>query len=75
MFRHRPVFPIRVMAWSAEYAAFRYFRRIGADIKKKDRIILFHVTPGRFRSMDFDRNWEVLKRRGYDIQESLFINL
>lgn len=63
------------MAWSAEYAAFRYFRKIGAEIRKKERTILFHRAPEKYRRRDFDRNLEVLRRIGYDPQESLFINL
>lgn len=62
------------MAWSAEYAAFRYFRRKGAEIRKRDRVILFHNTPAGCREEAYNRNLEVLKKRGYDPQESLFIN-
>lgn len=61
------------MKWKAEYAALRYFRRYGAEIRKASKLVIFNSHPG-CRRQAYDKNREILARLGYGFSDSLFMN-
>ncbi len=62
------------MKWNAEYAALRFFRRHGAEVRIEHRMIIF-CSPPKWRNIGaYKRNKTVLEKAGYGFTESLFIH-
>ena len=61
------------MAWNSTYAAFRYFRRAGATITKKDRIIILPIH--KIIDARCKEHKATLEGHAYSFTTSLFTEL
>ncbi len=61
--------------WNSEHAARRYFRRKGATIDPKNKVVIINQAIDMETGGAYRKHFDAMKAKKYDISNSLFLNL